>query len=139
VILTALGFLKTPVARWLGIALATFGLLMLVYNAVHTAGADAHARQVAPIIERLKTDLTTCQDNTDRLGEALEAQNDAVQALKAQSDAKIAEAAKTVSAAQKSTLAAEVAAARIRANPPRGSDVCVRMLDADETFLEALR
>lgn len=96
----------------------------------------ARAETQLTLVQR---DLGTCSGNVSALSGSLGRQNAAVAELKADSDARLAAAENIAQAARKSTLAAEVASARIKAKPPIGSDICVRMQSADETFLEAIR
>ena len=134
-----LALLKNPFARWLGVGLATLGVLFLIYNAGRTAGIKAEARRTAPIISKLQTDLATARANTATLQSAVDQQNDAVQALKAASDAKVAEAEAALRIASAKRAGAEARAAALLHTPLPGATEVERMRQADELVLRGLQ
>jgi hypothetical protein len=83
--------------------------------------------------------LRQCRINAGNLQAAIDEQNRAVEALKADSDARLARSWMALSDAQHATLSAKAASDYIKAHPPVGADICVRMLSTDETFLKALQ
>lgn len=127
-------------AATLGAAAIAIGLAGA--TAVQTARlADARGDLGRAQLQQRATDqaLWTASGNVSALKAGLAAQATAVAALKAESDRRVAAAEGVAQAARKSTLAAEIASARIKAVAPIGVDVCARVLAVDETFLEAMR
>lgn len=119
-----------------GIVLAS---MVGVFAYFHHLGVQAQIKRDAPVIAGLQSDLFACRTNTASLDAAIKDQNAAIGAMKAESDARIAAISKQLSAAKKQTMKAEAAAAYVRAHPPKGPDLCSRVLDVDQTFLKALQ
>lgn len=131
--------LEIKAAIGLACLLAIIALLALVHHMGAKAGRADQLAFDQKTITALQTDILSCHGNVDRLNASLTEQGEAVAALKAASDAKVAAAGKAVTAAQKATQAADKASTAIKAHPPVGTDVCLRVEDADITFLEQIR
>lgn len=124
--------LAGPIASAVALALA----VMLGVQTVKLMGAE-HGRKGA-VAERdmARVDLGTCRGNVSTLQDALGVQNRAVQAIKAESDARTAAANKALSEARKSALAARKSAdAILAARVKPGETSCEA---ADRVILEAV-
>jgi len=77
-----------------------------------------------------------CKANRIVLQDAIASQNEAVEALKREADAKVAESRKAVSEARKTAEAYRKRATIILTEKPQSADMCV---EADRVILESVR
>jgi uncharacterized protein HemX len=127
--------LAGPIAAGLAVVLA----LGLGVQTVRLHGTQKQIAAAEVVQKATDRKLWAAEGNVSALQSGIDQQNDQILAWKADSDARLAKAEQAVTSAQTATLAAEIASARIKAHQPVGSDVCVRLLDADETFTENLK
>lgn len=82
--------------------------------------------------------LTTAQNNAATLEGRVKDQNARIDALGRDSAARLAEAEKALTAAQRGQAVAEAKVAKIM-KPLVGADTCLRVIEADERLMESLR
>jgi chromosome segregation ATPase len=85
--------------------------------------SEARVARLDDALSGARIELKTCHGNTDRLTTSLEAQNAAVDALKAESDARTARANVAIRRAQEQSRALQGKIARLERTRP-SSDVC---------------
>jgi hypothetical protein len=83
--------------------------------------------------------LTTARANAAALNREIGRQNDAIDALEADSAARIAQAERDAAEAQAAIDAALARAGRTLTRPIAGGTVCARVLDVDAAFMAELR
>lgn len=86
--------------------------------------AEHRVEKAEKAVERTERDLRTCRGNTDALKASIAAQNEAVDALKREGEARVAESAKAVRSARAVAESARRDAARILAMKPASEDRC---------------
>lgn len=99
-ILTALSFIRSPIGKYLMLGLACMGLVFgfaLHERHVQYAKDQIHERKAVAAVQ---ADLNTCHLNTASLEATLSRQSAAVDALKAESDARVAQSLKAASGAR---------------------------------------
>jgi|GEM_PF-1853667 len=141
-----LGELRTQGWKATAIGAAALALALGVTAGVQTArlnSAEARADKLhdaiwAPLIG-YEARLGMCQGNEIRLEATLGRQNHAVDALKRESDARIAAAESAVAAAQRQAAEARVRADRLASATITGATLCERVQDVDRLVLEILR
>lgn len=119
----------------LGLAL---GVTTLQKNAAAKRADGLHAEIHAPVTGYVAR-LALCQGNVDRLDAKLVVQNNAVEALQADSDARIARAQAGLNASRRAAADARFRADRLAGATITGATVCDRVADADRQVLEMLR
>jgi uncharacterized protein YlxW (UPF0749 family) len=116
------------------LALGGAGLLAVVLAVLLFGQARAaHAARAEAV--RLRADLAVCQDGRARLQAAVEAQNAAVTALKAEGERRERAVSSALTVAKGEAKAATERAGRIAAVEPKGADVCARLLDVDRKIM----
>lgn len=128
-------FAKSPLGRWIGVALAVLALLAGVHHHGVTQGRAGERVKADREIAAVNARLTTCHGNVERLDGALRTQGAAVTALKAESDRRTAAAAKALQTARTATEAANRRAGAILAAKP-GADQCA---SAEALIMEHVR
>lgn len=121
--------------KWLAVAFVVCGLLAGIYfkgKGDQRASDLIHERNAVAAVQR---NLDTCHANGQALEASLAAQNSAVTALKAESDARVAASVKAVSGARAVAESYRQSAASILRVRP-GVDRCA---SASELILEAVR
>lgn len=83
--------------------------------------------------------LVACHETTANLTASLNAQTASLKSLRAESDAKLAEASRAVRSALQGQHAADAKVARMLRSKPQGADVCARWSDADRIVVEGIR
>jgi uncharacterized membrane-anchored protein YhcB (DUF1043 family) len=129
---------RVPAPVW---AVVAFGLLMgaaLGAQTIRLGEARATIDTLSAHVETLSADLSTCRGNTATLEIALADQNAAVEALAAESAARIARAEAAQRDAEETARQARDRAARFALRPIQGVTVCERVLDVDAAFLRQL-
>lgn len=124
--------LAGPIASVLLILAVLFGVSQCSgrVNAEHKLGVAVKERDAA------RADLGTCKANVATLDGALSRQNAAVDALRQESAARVAQSEKAVSAARSVAASYRKSAAAILAARPRGASACQ---SADALIAEAVR
>jgi uncharacterized membrane protein YqiK len=113
--------------RLVGPIAAGVALLLLVcvgVQAVKLHFAKAEIVKLGKQVERAERDLRTCQGNVSTLKASVAAQNAAVDALRREGEARVAESAKAVRSARAVAESARRDAARILAMKPASEDRC---------------
>lgn len=121
-----------PVATAAAIALAA-ALAWQTFQLSMTRGALEKAQDRADAVER---DLRTCKANTQALEASLAGQNAAVDAWKAEGDARSKRIEEARQEARAEASRADRAAAALAKLKPTGADLCARMLAVDEAVKE---
>lgn len=153
----AIAFLASPIARRLAVGAVL--ALILGFGAVQTvrlnhAKQDLEAARAAlyvpdaaghptqqtwkAVAQRETADHQTCEASLSTTLASLDAQNAAVDALKAETAKRTAAAAQALAEGRAKASAAEAAANRILAAHPQG-DLCARMLEAERLITENSR
>ena len=142
-IATILGFLGSRLGAGIVAAVVLALTLSLGVQTARLADARGDAAKLADRIDNpvngYVVKLADCRGDVDRMADAVGRQNDAVTALRAEGDRKVAEAEKAVTEAQKGRASAESRAAKLLKNPPAGIDACARAMSAFETVKESLK
>ena len=116
--------------------------LLALYNAGFASGRKAGRAEVTATIEQpitgWKARLATCQESSDVLLGSIDTQNAAIEALRKDGDARLAEADKALTRAQNGRAAAEAKVAAIM-KPLVAVDSCARVYEADQRLLESLK
>jgi hypothetical protein len=134
-LLTLLGFIRSPIGKYAAIALACIALIFTF--ALHERHAQYAKDQIheRKAVAAVQADLDTCHANDQALEASLAAQNSAVDRLKAEGDARVAASAKAVSSARAVAESyRQNAASILKARP--GADKCA---SADALIAEAVR
>lgn len=133
--LAILTFIRSPIGKYAAIALACialiFGFALHERHAQYAKDLN-HERKAVAAVQR---DLDTCRSNGQALEASLAAQNSAVTALKAESDARVAASVKAVSGARAVAESYRQSAASILRVRP-AVDRCA---SADALIAEAVR
>lgn len=123
--------LAGPIASGVAVLLA----LLLLGSCVQVAGLKAKVERQAVQIGNLQVDLRQCRSNVVTMTDAVNRQNAAIQAAKAERDRVTREGEKAVQQARGVAESYRQRAERaLRARP--GADACA---DADRLILESLR
>lgn len=131
-------FLRSPVARYIGIALACLALVVGFASwqrHVQYAKDQIHERKAVAAVQ---TQLDTCHGNVAGLQASVAAQNAAVDAAKAEGDRRAKMLADGLSEARRGRAGAEARAAGLLSHGPVGVDACARAEAAREAVLRAL-
>jgi len=80
-------------------------------------------------LETARADLSQCRENGAKLETSLEAQNQAVQALRDEGAARVAETRETLSSRDIERAVAQARAQWLRDRPIQGADECSRVFD----------
>jgi cell division septum initiation protein DivIVA len=122
---------RIPVLRIVGgAALAIIVSLTLLWQV-----SDRRADRLADRLEQVRLDLSQCRANAGALEASIAAQNIAVEALHAESMARITELQERLSAASTRASAARSEAERLRDRPIQGVTQCERMTDVYEAIV----
>lgn len=119
-IFTLLRPFLTPI---LGVV-AVLCLALSVSQCTRAVKAEHRAGRAEKLAVAVQADLSTCRTNTSALKAAVDRQNDALDGLKAEADAKVAQSRKAVSAARSVAESARQEARRILAVKPGSADRC---------------
>ena len=134
-----LALITGPLGRWIGGLLIVGALLFGIHHHGDTQGAARERakadRAINDPVTGWKARLGQCQANVAEQGRAIDAQNAAVGAWKAESLRRSAEAAKAVQQAQRATVAANQRAGAILAAKP-GAEQCA---SAEALIMESIR
>lgn len=131
---------KLATAGAVAVSIGLAGALFLEkrdHAVTEKARADLAAQIYTPGTGYL-AQVAQLQTNVSTLDAKLSQQNDAIARQKSESDAAMAEAEKSLSSAQAATAAAERRIG-VLMRPLVGQDVCQRMIEMDERFLETLK
>lgn len=136
--LAVLNFLKSPLARYIGAALAV--VLVVIGFGAH----ERHVQRSSDLIEMeaaaklAKSNLDQCHSNVTGLQGSVDAQNAATAALKADGDRRAKMLADGLQQARQGRAGAEARAAALLTHPAVGIDACARAAAARVAVLRAL-
>lgn len=136
--LAVLNFLKSPLARYIGAALAV--VLAIVAFGAH----ERHVQRASDLVEMqaaaklAKDNLDTCHANVTGLQAAITAQNAAVDAARADSDRRAQMLSDGLKEARRGEASVKARAAGLLAHPAVGVDACARAVSAREAVLRSL-
>ena len=91
--------------------------------------SERRADRLADRLEATRADLSQCRENTATLETSLEAQNQAVEALRAEGAARVAETRETLSSRDIERAVAQARAQWLRERPIQGDTECARLID----------
>jgi len=91
--------------------------------------SERRADRLSVRLETTRADLSQCRENTAALETSLEAQNQAVQALRDEWAARVAETRETLSSRDIERAVAQARAQWLRDRPIQGADECSRVFD----------
>lgn len=118
------GFVKGLPWKWIGIALAVIGLATLIYRApwAYNRGKSYEVAKYQPVMDRALKNITTLKSNQAALTTAIDRQNAAVSALKAEGDKRTADGKAALAQAQRTNAGLKEQADALRKSAGRKVD-----------------
>lgn len=133
------GYLTSKLAGPIASVIAILLFCALLGQCQATGSAKRALAKSEKQVVAVRSDLLTCKANTSALEASIAGQNAAVEAFKADSDARAAEVAKARQATRHEAERADRAAAALARFKPAGNDLCARMLAVDAAVKEIAR
>jgi chromosome segregation ATPase len=103
------------------------------------AGVERDLARTQVTLEQVRSDLTACRNNTKTLEGSIQDQNQAIDDLRAEGEARKRDAEVALSLAQRESAALRSRITGLLSAPTTGANACERVLDVDRAVVEAFQ